>query len=172
MREAKARGEIERFPGGHRARGLPPLSKNRTIRRAQKIVEKLMAQQDIATVPELPWSELTSPEKLARETGLSLNIAAKILADGAAILERDGLEGTDIKLVTLVKDTALQIISNQIRVDTAVLQAQAISNTGLSSEQRRERARQAILEAFAERPLPTTGGTVVEHEPSPPMKDD
>jgi len=43
MREAKARGEIERFPGGRRKRGLPPLSKDRTIRKAQRLVEKMMA---------------------------------------------------------------------------------------------------------------------------------
>jgi hypothetical protein len=32
MRAAKARGEIERFPGGRRAKGLPPLSRDPTIR--------------------------------------------------------------------------------------------------------------------------------------------
>jgi len=39
MREAKARGEITRFPNGARARHLPPLSKDPIIRRAQRIVE-------------------------------------------------------------------------------------------------------------------------------------
>ena len=166
MRAAKAAGQIERFPGGRRARDLPPLSKDRTIRRAQRLVEKakVMADHNVATVPDRPWSELTSPEKLARETGLSLDIAAKILNDGAQILERDGLEGTDPKLVALVKDTALSIIGNQIRVDTAVLTASAVSPEGLTDSERRERARRMILEAFAERPLPGNG-VVIEHEP-------
>jgi hypothetical protein len=166
MRAAKARGEIARFPGGRRARGLPPLSKDPTIRRAQKIVEKLMALQDIAPVRKLPWEELSHSDKLDKGTGLALDIAAKILNDGAMILERDGLEGTDIKLVTLVKDTALQVISNQIRVDTAALQAQALSTAGLSDEQKRERARRMILEAFAER-APPRNAEAIEHEPLP-----
>jgi hypothetical protein len=39
MRAAKAAGQIARFPGGRRTRGLPPLSKDPKIRRAQRIVE-------------------------------------------------------------------------------------------------------------------------------------
>ena len=159
MREAKARGEIERFPGGRRARGLPRLSKNPIIRKAQRIVEKAkaMVDQAIATVPERPWSELSHPEKLALETGVSLDIIAKILNDGAQILERDGLEGTDIKLATFVRDTAQSVISNQIRIDSAKLAAGVSSPAGLTEAQRRERARAAILEAFAERPQPDNG---------------
>ena len=44
---------------------LAALSKDRTIRRAQRLVEKakIMADQGIATVPERPWSELTKAEK-------------------------------------------------------------------------------------------------------------
>jgi hypothetical protein len=163
MREAKARGEIQRFPGGRRTRGLPPLSRDPTIRKAQRIIEARMADQEIVTVPERPWSELTHPEKLDKETGQALDIAAKILRDGAQLLERDGIEGTDIKLVTLVKDTALQVISTQVRVDNAKLAAAALGPAGLNEEQRRERARQAILQAFAERALPDNG-IVIEHE--------
>jgi len=43
MRAAKAQGEIDRFPGGRRKRGLPRLSKNPIIRKAQRIVEKAKA---------------------------------------------------------------------------------------------------------------------------------
>jgi hypothetical protein len=164
MRAVKAAGQIERFPGGRRARGLPPLSKDRTIRRAQRIVEAWMAQQDVATVPERPWSELSHPEKLDLETGQALDIAGKILSDGAQLLERDGLEGTDIKLVTLVKDTALQVISTQVRVDNAKLAASVLSPVGLNEEERRRRARAAIQAAFAERP-PRDNSVVIEHEP-------
>jgi len=49
-------------------------------------------------------------------------------------------------------NTAMTTISNQVRVDTAELTARALSPTGLTEEQRRAQARQAILEAFAERP--------------------
>jgi hypothetical protein len=44
----------------------------------------------------------------------------------------------------------------EAKVETAVVL--------VTDEQRRERARQAILEAFAERPL-LTNGVVIEHEP-------
>jgi hypothetical protein len=114
-------------------------------------------------VPERPWSELSHPEKLGIETGKALDIAAKILNDGAVLLERDGLEGADIKLVALVKETALAVISNQIKVDTATLTASAMAPSGLTPEQRRERARKEIIEAFAERPS-VSEGTVIEHE--------
>ena len=154
MQAAKVAGQIERFPNGRRAKGLPRLSKDPTIRRAQKIIEKAkaMADQEIASLLEQPWSELSHPEKLALETGVSLDIIAKILNDGAQILERDGLEGTDIKLATFVRDTAQSVISNQIRIDSAKLAASVSSPAGLTEQQRREQARQAILEAFAERP--------------------
>ena len=148
MRGAKARGEIERFPNGARARDLPPLSKDRTIRRAQRLLEKakVMADQEIATVPERPWSELTKAEKLGDVTNVALDIAREILALG--------VDPSDPKILQIVKDTALSVISNQIRVDTAVLAASVSSPAGLTEEQRRERARQAIREAFAERSQP------------------
>ena len=129
-----------------------------------------MAQQDITTVPARPWSELSHPEKLDLETGQALDIAGKILNDGAAILNEHGLAGTDIKLVTLVKDTALAIIGHQVRIDAARLTAQAMSPAGVTDEQRRAQARQAILEAFAERPQPSNG-VVIEYE-SDLAKDD
>jgi hypothetical protein len=145
---------------------MPSLSKDRIIRRAQRIVEAWMARQDIAIVPDRPWSELSHPEKLDLETGQALDIAGKILSDGAQLLERDGLEGTDIKLVTLVKDTALAVIGHQVRIDVARLTAQAMSPAGVTDDQKRKKAREMILEAFRERP-PPAGGAVIKHEPSP-----
>ena len=165
MRQAQAAGQIERFPGGRRARSLPPLSRDPIIRKAQRIVEKAkaMADQDIATVPGRPWSELSHPEKLDLETGQALDIAAKILRDGAQLLERDGL-GADIKLITMIKDTALQVISTQVRVDIGKLAAGVLSPAGLNEQERRQQAREAIQAAFAERPLPSNGA-MIEHEP-------
>jgi hypothetical protein len=118
MRAAKERGEIERFPGGRRARGLPKLSRDPTIRKAQRHLEKAKAVVD-QNIVKGPCAELSHPEKLDIETGKALDITAKILNDGAEMLERHGLEGADIKLVSLVKDTALAVISSQVRVDTA-----------------------------------------------------
>lgn len=160
MREAKERGEINRFPNGRRAKGLSPLSKDPKIRKAQRFVEKVkaMAEREIATIRELPWEELTHPQKLDIETGKALDIAAKILNDGAQMLERAGIEGVDTKLLMLVKDTAMQIISAQLRVDAAVLVASASAPVGLNDPERREKARQMILAAFAEHPRPGNGG--------------
>jgi hypothetical protein len=45
MRAAKAAGLIEKIPGGRRARGLPPLSPDPTIRKAQRLIEELMAKR-------------------------------------------------------------------------------------------------------------------------------
>ena len=113
-----------------------------------RLVEKakIMADQEIATVPERPWSELTKAEKLGDVTNVALDIAREILALG--------VDPSDPKILQIVKDTALSVISNQIRVDTAVLAASVSSPAGLTEEQRRERARQAIREAFAERSQP------------------
>jgi hypothetical protein len=145
MRAAKARGEIERFPGGKRARGLPSLSKHPKIRRAQKIIEAMMSGREVAEGQGRAWPSLTKAEKLGAVTDVALDIAREILALG--------VDPSDTRILQIVKDTALSVISNQIRVDTAVLTASVASPAGLTEEQRRERARQAILEAFAERPL-------------------
>src|SRR5262249_30721912 len=112
MREAKARGETERFPGGRRARGLPPLSEDPTIRKAQRIIEAKMAEQSKAAVTtgERPWSELSKAEKLAVATDLGLDVSMKILTDGGRLLDERGLEGIDPKLLAEVRGTALSII--------------------------------------------------------------
>jgi hypothetical protein len=44
------------------------------------------------------------------------------------------------------------VISNQIRVDTAVLAANVASPTGQTEAERRQQAQEAIRAAFAERP--------------------
>jgi hypothetical protein len=82
MRQAKAAGQIERFPGGRRPRGLPPLSKDPTIRRAQTLVERAMAKKNGTGVPEVPtvpdnvrpWSSLSKGERLSSATDDSLGI--------------------------------------------------------------------------------------------------
>ena len=144
MREAKAAGLVDRFPNGARSRHLPPLSKDPIIRKAQRIVEKLMAQQDIATGAERSWSELTMPEKLSKAADLGLDRVYEVL--------QLPVDAGDPKLLALVTNAALSIIGDQIKVDTAKLTATAMSPAGLTEAQKRERARAAILEAFAERP--------------------
>jgi hypothetical protein len=141
MREAKARGEIERFPGGRRARGLPPLSKNPTIRRAQRILEARVSKGAVV----VPIGDATKAEKLGEATDKSLD---RVLA----FLDQDIDPQDDPKLYSLQMNTALTVIGIQVRVDNAALAASVLSPAGLTEDQRREQARQAILEAFAERP--------------------
>jgi hypothetical protein len=45
MRLAKQQGLITKFPNGRRPRGAPKLHPNRTVRRAQKIIEARMAKE-------------------------------------------------------------------------------------------------------------------------------
>jgi hypothetical protein len=149
MRAAKARGEIDRFPNGRRARGLPQLSKDPKVRKAQRLIEAKMAEREPAEGQGRPWPQLTKAEKLGAVTDVALDIAREILALG--------VDPSDTRILQIVKDTALSVISNQIRVDTAVLASSVSSPTGLTEEQRRERARAAILEAFAERSQPGNG---------------
>ena len=69
MKAAKERGEIAKIPGGRRARGLPPLSKDPTIRKAQRMVEKMKATRDVA-VPAKAWGEMGKGEKLRLQQAL------------------------------------------------------------------------------------------------------
>ena len=112
----KAAGIITRFPGGKRPRGSPPLSKDKTIRRAQRMVEKLMAKQSEAAVqtngneaPARAWDDLSKAEKLSRTTDLALDCARQIL--------ELGIDPSDVELLAQVKDAALNVISQQIRLD-------------------------------------------------------
>lgn len=54
----------------------------------------------------------------------------------------------------------------KLQVVDSTVRAAVVDVTGLTVEQRRQRARQAILEAFAERPMRLIEGEVVEVEPA------
>ena len=105
-----------------------------------------MAERELVEGQDRPWPELTKAEKLGAVTNVALDIAREILALG--------VDPSDTRILQIVKDTALSVISNQIRVDTAVRAASVSSPAGLTDNERRERARKAIAEAFAERPQP------------------
>ena len=82
MREAKERGEINRFPNGRRAKG----SKDPKIRKAQRFVEKAMAKlvpsdgrraptpgnPDIAAVNQILWQSITVRGKQGRPRRLAI----------------------------------------------------------------------------------------------------
>jgi hypothetical protein len=78
MRLAKQEGLIERFPNGRRTRGAPKLHPNRTIRRAQKIIEGRMAKDtSLRVVPNDPRVEVPlTPEEQEQDTAASSPEAA------------------------------------------------------------------------------------------------
>jgi hypothetical protein len=72
----------------------------------------MMAKKPVPALPALPakpWDELTTPEKLAANADLSLDIIREILGLG--------VDPDNVKLLAQIKDAALSIISHQIRVD-------------------------------------------------------
>jgi hypothetical protein len=130
MRAAKARGEIARFPNGGRAKGLPPLSRNPIIRKAQRLIEAKMQAKAVV----VPVKDITKAEKLGAASDRSLDRVV-------AFLDQDIDPQADPKLFALQINTSLTIISVQGRLDAAALQAQALSTAGLSDEQKRARTR-------------------------------
>jgi hypothetical protein len=127
MRAAKARGEIDRFPNGGRAKALPPLSKDRKIRKAQRIIENEMARrkkQQLLVPPPKPWVDLTRGEKLERAADAALDRAWEVLQWQPA--------PTDLKLSTLVSNVALTILARQIGVEAAQADQSHPVPTGLS----------------------------------------
>jgi hypothetical protein len=127
MRALKAAGLITKFPGGRQPRGSAPRSKNRTIARAQRVIEELVMAKMKTTVPALPseaaalaakpWDELSKSEKLSAVVDLGLDVAKKIL-------ELD-VDPDNVRLLAQIKDTALSVISQQIRVDEGRLRPPA-----------------------------------------------
>ena len=121
MRQAKDEGLIDRFPNGRRPgvpNGAPPADKH--IRRAQLVIERLrdMVKKSVPAlptdaVPAKPWDEMTKAEKLSAATELALDNVKQIL--------ELGINPEDVKLLAQVKDTALTIISQQIRIEENVL---------------------------------------------------
>jgi hypothetical protein len=153
MREAKAQGKIERFPGGRRKRGLPPLSKDRTIRRAQRIIEAAMADAEklTAMVGQKPWEEMSRGEKLAANANKALDVAAKILE-----LDVDANDPTDFKRLALQKDMAVQVIGYQIRVEQGAQPFSPPASPAVTIEELAARAEREIDEAFREYVVPGT----------------
>src|SRR6516165_8082065 len=123
MRQAKDEGLIDRFPNGRRRgvpNGAPPADKH--IRRAQLVIERLrdMVKKAVPAlstdaVPAKPWDEMTKAEKLSAATELALDNVRQIL--------ELGINPEDVKLLAQVKDTALTIISQQIRIEESELKA-------------------------------------------------
>jgi hypothetical protein len=125
MRLAKQRGLIAKIPGGRKPRGSAKRSQDKYVVKAQRIVErKIEMAKKKPTVPAVPavapkaWDEMTEAERLKYNTNLALTATKTILE-----LEVDP---TNLKLLGHIKDTALQTISQQIKVDERQLTVPAV----------------------------------------------
>jgi hypothetical protein len=117
MRVAKAAGLIARIPGGRRAKDLPPLSKDRRVRRAQKFLEARMEKQELAArdqpPAQRPWAEMSKGEKLAAATDRALDVAKQYLDVP--------VDPGNLKLASVQQALALGVIGYQIKVESGVL---------------------------------------------------
>jgi hypothetical protein len=157
MRQAKAQGQITRFPGGRRARGLPKLSRDPKIRRAQRIIEAVMAETEKSTavVPKV-WEEMSRAEKLAANAEKALSRTSEIL-DIAADTENP-------KVLGIIANVALSVIGYQIRVE-AGLPPPRIPDPVIEGESLAERADREIRESFAEWKSPAIERPSVDAKP-------
>jgi hypothetical protein len=69
-----------------------------------------------AAIREKPWGEMTKAEKLGFTTDLGLDIVKSILELGVDL--------GNLKLLKIVKEAALTVISQQIRVDEGQMRSQ------------------------------------------------
>jgi hypothetical protein len=121
MMALKAAGGITKLPCGRKPRGTPRRSKDKVVARARRLVEEIVSVKKSQPQPSpgplsapaagvaLPAQPLTKADKLSRTTELALDIVQQIL--------ELGVDPSDVRLLAQVKDTALTIISQQIRVD-------------------------------------------------------
>jgi hypothetical protein len=115
MRAAKAAGLIAKIPGGRRARGLPPRSKDRIIARGQRLIEQAIAEMEktLPAVTNKSWEEMTDGEKFASNFSASLDFNHEVLN------RRTNWEDTE--LLKLKKEIALSTQAAAVRLRTAEL---------------------------------------------------
>ena len=118
MRSAIAAGEVDRFPNGRRARGLPKRSKDRIIAHGQRLVEQAIAEmakakKNLPAVPEKPWEEKTVGEKFSANFEDALDFSHEVL--------NRNTNWEDIELLKLKKEIALAAQSQAIRIRVAEL---------------------------------------------------
>src|SRR6516225_7351784 len=112
MRAAKERGEVDRFPNGRRAKGLPPRSKDRIIARGQRLIEQAIAMaKALPAVPDKSWEEMTDGEKFASNFSASLDFNHEVL--------NRHTNWEDTELLKLKKEIALSTQAAAIRVKVA-----------------------------------------------------
>jgi hypothetical protein len=110
---------LKDIPGAPR----PPKTDDKHILKAEKII-----RQEIATlpaVPDRPFDELEPHEQLTVITGLSLKVVHDILH--FEMKDRNG--DVDVKVASMVKDTALRALAVRVKVDRNALTARRLDQT-------------------------------------------
>jgi hypothetical protein len=79
------------------------------------MVKKAVPALPADVLPEQPWEKMSSGQKLSIATAMALDVVKQIL--------ELGINPEDVKLLAQVKDTALTIISQQIRIEASALRA-------------------------------------------------
>ena len=119
MRAAKERGEIDKIPGGRRAKGSPPRSKDRIIARGQRLVDRMIEEMDklVPAIPDKPLAEATDAELFAGNFRRSLLFSREVL-------ERN-TNWEDLELLKLKKEVALATQAQAVRIKVAELKPPA-----------------------------------------------
>jgi hypothetical protein len=138
MRADKARGLVTKFPVGRKP-GVSgrTRSKDKTIARAQRVLEDIAMginrNRSLLPLPApdaaaaLPTRPLTQAAKLANATDLALDIVQQIL--------KLGVDPSDVRLLAQVKDTALTVIGQAIRLGESELRMREPAARGGSVEE-------------------------------------
>jgi hypothetical protein len=115
MRLLKQQGLVERFPQGRKKRGTPKRSSDPTIRRAQIVLEKIMAKNSFAparvAAGEIIPTEQAQAERIA---GLACQ-ALEVIQMVFALPLPDPEHPSFMKMVSAKKDAALSILSLQLK---------------------------------------------------------
>jgi hypothetical protein len=101
MRLAKQQGLIAKFPNGRRPRGAPKLHPNRTVRRAQKIIEARIAKETALRVVRSPRVDNTALEPRASPLEQSTE-AAESEGNAVATAESPGEAETLLEELVIV----------------------------------------------------------------------
>jgi hypothetical protein len=112
QRLAKQAGLIEKIPGGRRAKGLPKLSKDRTIRKAQRVLEEMMARKALRVVGEVEGPEsLVVPPAREEEPAVEAESAPEIEEGVGVSPERlEELENAE----SLLDDLIIELVDRDL----------------------------------------------------------
>jgi hypothetical protein len=124
MRLLKARGLIAKFPSGRKPRGAKRRSSNRTIARAQRAIEEIMMAKTTMPAPlaeqpaPAPWAKKPKGERLSDVVDMGLEQVRRVLEKE---LDPNDCSPAGVKLLSIVTNAALTVLSLQLRLDEAAL---------------------------------------------------